>query len=485
MVILLHKSVAVQVRVMLNSFGHVPFVVTSTKFNVGTPQLSVAVGVVNVGAPEHSIVVVLGKAEITGGTVSSTLMVCVANATFPQRSVAVHVRVMLYSFGHDPFVVTSAEVKMGTLQLSVAVGVVNDGVPEHSMVVAPGRAEMTGGTVSSTLMVWVATVTLPHKSVAVQVRVMLYSFGHDPFVVTSAVVNMGIPQLSVAVGVVNDGVPEHSMVDEPGNAEMTGGVVSSKLMVCVAIALLPHKSVAVQVLVILNSLGHEPFVVTSAKFRVGIPQLSVAVGVVHEGATEHSIVVGAGKPEMTGGVVSSTLMVCVAVAILPQPSFAVHVRVILNAFGHEPLVVTSAEVRVGIAQLSVAVGVVQDGVAEHSMVIGPGSADITGGMVSSTMMVCVAVEVLLHSSVAVKVLVILYSFGQLPLVVTSAKANMGIPQLSVAVGVVQDGALEHSMVVDPGNAEITGGVVSVTLMTCAAVAVLRHSSVAVQVLVMV
>jgi hypothetical protein len=37
--------------------------------------------------------------------------------------------------------------------------------------------------------------------------------------------------------------------------------------------------------------------------------LSVAVGVIHEGAPVHSIVVGAGSAEITGGVVSSTLIV--------------------------------------------------------------------------------------------------------------------------------------------------------------------------------
>ena len=138
---------------------------------------------------------------------------------------------ILYDPGHGPLVVTSAEVNVGTLQLSVAVGVVHEGVAEHSMVVGPGRPEMTGGTVSSTLIVCVATVTLPQRSVAVQVRVMLNSFGHDPLVVTSANVKVGTPQLSVADGVVKEGVPEHSIVVAPGNAEMTGGIVSSTLKV--------------------------------------------------------------------------------------------------------------------------------------------------------------------------------------------------------------------------------------------------------------
>jgi hypothetical protein len=74
-------------------------------------------------------------------------------ATFPHASVADHVLVIEYSLGHDPGVVTSANVSVGVLQLSVAVGVVHDGVPEHSIVEGPGSAEITGGVVSSILIV--------------------------------------------------------------------------------------------------------------------------------------------------------------------------------------------------------------------------------------------------------------------------------------------------------------------------------------------
>jgi len=254
-------------------------------------------------------------------------------------------------------------------------------------------------------------------------------------------------------------------VDGPGKPEITGGVVSSTFIVWLAVAVLPQPSSAVQVLVTLYSFGQVPLVVTSAKVNVGTPQLSVAVGVVQEGVPEHSIVDGPGNPEITGGVVSSTLIVCEAVAVLPHPSFAVQVRVMLYSFGQVPFVVTSAKVKVGTAQLSVAVGVVQDGVAEHSMDEGPGNPEITGGVVSSTLMVCEAVAVLPHPSFAVHVLVILYSFGQVPLVVTSAKVNVGTPQLSVAVGMSKEGAPPHSIVVTPGKPEITGGVVSSTLIT--------------------
>ena len=48
---------------------------------------------------------------------------------------------------------------------------------------------------------------------------------------------------------------------------------------------------------------------------------------------------------------------------------------------------------------------------------------------------------------------------------TVVKVNVGVPQLSVAVGVVHVGVTEHCMVDGPGNAEITGGVVSTTFIT--------------------
>ena len=74
--------------------------------------------------------------------------------------------------------------------------------------------------------------------------------------------------------------------------------------------MLPHSSVATHVLVIVRARGPIPPTDTSVKLTSGAEsQLSVAVGVVHAGVAEHSIVEGPGKPEITGGVVSSTLIV--------------------------------------------------------------------------------------------------------------------------------------------------------------------------------
>ncbi len=120
--------------------------------------------------------------------------------------------------------VTSAKLRMAVPpQASVAVGVAKDGVAGHSMVVDPGSAEITGAVLSSTMIVWLAVLELPHGSVAVQVRVTECSCGQEPGVVTSAKVRVGVPpQASVAVGVAKDGVAGHSIVEGPGSAEMTG-----------------------------------------------------------------------------------------------------------------------------------------------------------------------------------------------------------------------------------------------------------------------
>ena len=73
---------------------------------------------------------------------------------------------------------------------------------------------------------------------------------------------------------------------------------------------------------------------------------------------------------------------------MPQGSVAVQVRFTEYACGQEPGVVSSANVRVTAPpQASVAVGVVKEGVAGHSIVMGAGSALMTGAVLSSTVMI--------------------------------------------------------------------------------------------------
>src|SRR3989442_9369225 len=117
------------------------------------------------------------------------------------------------------------------------------------------------------------------------------------------------------------------MVVGPGSVEITGAFFFQRLRVRRAVLYFPQGSVAVQVRVTEYFCGQEPGVVTLAKVRVGVPpQASVAVGVAKEGAAGHSMVVGPGSVEMTGAVVSVTLIVWLAVLELPHGSVAVQVR---------------------------------------------------------------------------------------------------------------------------------------------------------------
>jgi len=71
-------------------------------------------------------------------------------------------------------------------------------------------------------------------------------------VVTSADVSVNeLPQASVAVATAKTGVAGQLIVAGAGSDEMTGAVISCTLIVCEAVDELPHKSVAVQVLVTL------------------------------------------------------------------------------------------------------------------------------------------------------------------------------------------------------------------------------------------
>jgi hypothetical protein len=72
-------------------------------------------------------------------------------------------------------------------QLSVAVALpvfAGSVLAVHSIVTLPGHV-IIGAVLSSIRMVWTQLLLLPQSSMAVQVRVIVYSCGHPPPVVTS------------------------------------------------------------------------------------------------------------------------------------------------------------------------------------------------------------------------------------------------------------------------------------------------------------
>ena len=152
---------------------------------------------------------------------------------------------------------------------------------------------------------------MPQASVAIQVRVMTVVPKALTVVVSLWVIVTAPEQLSVAVAdpvaPISVGEPQVSCLLE--GQVITGAVVSTTVIVWLAVLLLPHKSIAVQVLFTTLEFAQAPAVVTSAKVNVAVPQASVAVGVANTGTAGHSIVLGAGRALITGAVVSTTVIV--------------------------------------------------------------------------------------------------------------------------------------------------------------------------------
>src|SRR5438034_5033122 len=144
-----------------------------------------------------------------------------------------------------------------------------------------------------------------------------------------------------------------------------GAVMSRTLMVWLAVLLLPQASVAVQVRTC--TTGQLPLLV-STKVNVGLAsQVSVAVAVAKLGVAGQSIVLAAGKAAITGAVMSRTLMVWLAVLLLPQASVAVQDRKSTRLHPRQP-VTTNADVCLT-TKKSVAVAVAKLGVAGQSIVL--------------------------------------------------------------------------------------------------------------------
>src|SRR5713226_8853286 len=210
-------------------------------------------------------------------------------------------------------------------------------------------------------------------------------------------------------------------------------------MCCTQVAILPHASVAFQVRSIPGLPVQLAGVAASVEVMVGVPpQLSVAVAApVLAGAVEapHCNCLSGGQV-ITGGVVSTNVMCCTQVAMLPQASVAFQVRSIPGLPVQLPGVAASVEVIVTAPpQLSVAVAVpVLAGAVEapHCTCLSGGQV-ITGGVVSTNVMCCTQVLMLLLASVAFHVRSIPACPVQLAGVAASVKVIVTAPQLSVAV----------------------------------------------------
>src|SRR5678815_4352309 len=106
---------------------------------------------------------------------------------------------------------------------------------------------------------------------------------------------------------------------------MDGAVMSRTVMVALQVLVLPQSSVALQIRVC--TTGQLPLgVVLTTTTSTVWSQASLAVALPQEGVAGQSIVVLAGQV-MEGAVMSRTVMVALEVAVLPQSSGVLWVRV--------------------------------------------------------------------------------------------------------------------------------------------------------------
>ena len=115
---------------------------------------------------------------------------------------------------------------------------------------------------------------------------------------------MALPQASVAVAVANAGVAGQLIVVGAGSGAITGDVISCTVIVCEAEAELPHKSVAVHVLVTLYEPAQAPGTITSKEpSEKEAPHASETVTA--KLGTAGQLMIGAvGVGVITGGVIS-------------------------------------------------------------------------------------------------------------------------------------------------------------------------------------
>jgi hypothetical protein len=130
-------------------------------------------------------------------------------------------------------------------------------------------------------------------------------------------------------------------------------------------------------------------------------QVSVAVGGVNTGNAGQLTGVVCVTQVIVGGVISCTTIVRLHVDVFEHISVAVQVLVTLYVFGQEPGVLESEKVMETLpAQLSVAVGGANTGVAGQLIGVVWATQVMVGGILSNTKILCVHVAEFPHSSVA-------------------------------------------------------------------------------------
>ncbi len=233
-----------------------------------------------------------------------------------------------------------------------------------------------------------------------------------------------------------------------------------------------QESVARQVRVAVKLLTQKPAVFVTVLTMVMVTfvpsQMSLAPGGVNAHGVPHSTIRLAVQA-MFGGVVSTTVIDWLQVEIFVQESVARQVRVAVKLLPQKPAVfvtvLTTVMVTFVPSQMSLAPGGMNIHELPHSTM--RLSAQVMfGGVVSTTVMVWLQVEMFVQESVARQVRVAVKLLPQKPAVfvtvLTTAMTTFVPSQMSLAIGGVNTHGVPHSTMRLPAQVRL-GGVVSTTV----------------------
>ena len=249
--------------------------------------------------PSHSTVALLAAVVISGAVVSSIVKVAEVVEEFPHSSVAVKVT---SAFPVSPqssdkavksFVQTivpsqTSEAVAPPFAFNQLLRSVIFPAPSHSTVKSAAAISIFGGLESVIVKLADVDAKFPQLSVAVKVTVTLPVSPHKSDSDPKSLVQFTIEQLSEApappkvsnqlLSSVVFPAPSHSTEALLAEVVITGGVVSSTVIICVNTALsLAQSSVAIQVLVTVYPPSQTP-TISGCSLIVIVPQSSEAIG---------------------------------------------------------------------------------------------------------------------------------------------------------------------------------------------------------------
>src|SRR6185436_15874 len=151
---------------------------------------------------------------------------------------------------------------------------------------------------------------------------------------------------------------------------------------------------------------------------------------------------------MIGACVSTSVIVCDTVdELLPHPSTAIQVLVVVLAHEVPPVTSDPTCCTVTVLHASLAVGAVNTGVAVHSIVALAPAVPMIGACVSTCVIVCDTVLLELpHASTAIQVLVVVLAHVLPPVTSDPICCTVTVLHASLAVGAVNTGVAVHSIV---------------------------------------